>query len=160
MSRDIHPAIPKLKRQLSEGRLDRREFLRTSTLLGLSATAAYAFVGKVTGQPFIQPARAQAAPGGTLRIAMRVKEVATPHTFAWAEQSNITRQVCQYLSRTGHDNVTRAAPPGALGGQRRSADLDPASAPGRQMAQRPRFRGGRRDLELPSMSWMPKPGLR
>ncbi len=107
MSRDIHPAIPKLKRQLSEGRLDRREFLRTSTLLGLSATAAYAFVGKVTGQPFVQPARAQAAPGGTLRIAMRVKEVATPHTFAWAEQSNITRQVCQYLSRTGHDNVTR-----------------------------------------------------
>ena len=39
-----HPYIPKLKTQLAEGRIGRREFLRTSTLLGLSATAAYGFV--------------------------------------------------------------------------------------------------------------------
>ena len=44
---------------------------------------------------------------GTMRIAMRVKEVEAPHTYAWAEQSNICRQVCEYLTKTGHDNITR-----------------------------------------------------
>lgn len=34
-----HPYIAKLKRNLCERRIDRREFLRTATLLGLSATA-------------------------------------------------------------------------------------------------------------------------
>ena len=36
-----HPHIPKLKQDFAEGRLNRREFLRYSTLLGLSAGAAY-----------------------------------------------------------------------------------------------------------------------
>jgi len=41
----IHGALPGLVDQLKEGKLDRREFLRTSTLLGLSASAAYALAG-------------------------------------------------------------------------------------------------------------------
>ena len=45
-----HSYIPKLKEQFCEGKIDRREFLRYSTLLGMSATAAYAVVGRVTGQ--------------------------------------------------------------------------------------------------------------
>jgi peptide/nickel transport system substrate-binding protein len=78
-----HSHIPVLKKQLSEGTIDRREFLRYATLLGLSATAAYAFVGKVTGETFVQPARAQDMPmGGNLRIAMRVVEVVDPHSFS------------------------------------------------------------------------------
>ena len=44
-----HSYIPKLKQQFAEGKCDRREFLRTATLLGMSAGAAYAFAGKVTG---------------------------------------------------------------------------------------------------------------
>ena len=35
-----HSHIPVLKKQLSEGTIDRREFLRYATLLGLSASAA------------------------------------------------------------------------------------------------------------------------
>ena len=50
--------INKVKGQFAEGKLDRREFLRYSTLLGLSATAAYAFVGKVTGESFVSSAKA------------------------------------------------------------------------------------------------------
>ncbi len=105
--RKEHPYVPTLKRQLSSGKVSRREFLRTATLLGVSAASAYAFVSKVTGGAFVTPARAAMPQGGSLKIAMRVKEVETPHTFDWAEKSNISRQVCEYLSKTGHDNITR-----------------------------------------------------
>ncbi|MGF1608212.1 MAG: ABC transporter substrate-binding protein [Kiloniellales bacterium] len=101
-----HPYIPKLKQQLVDGRCDRREFLRTATLLGLSAGAAYVFAGKVTGEQFVAPARAAMPKGGTIRIGMRVLDLTNPHTYSWFE-SDITRQVCEYVTRTGHDNVTR-----------------------------------------------------
>lgn len=107
MIRKAHPYIPTLKAHLAEGRIDRREFLRTATLLGLSATAAYGFVGQVLGDGTAARAAAQMPKGGTLRIAMRVKEIVTPHIFDWAEKSNIARQVCEYLAKTGTDNVTR-----------------------------------------------------
>ena len=48
-----HPHVPTIKRQLAEREIDRREFLRAATLLGMSAGAAYAFVGEVTGEPWI-----------------------------------------------------------------------------------------------------------
>ena len=101
-----HPLITKLKRSLAEGSLDRREFLRSATLLGLSATAAYTFVGKVTGSSFVSPAKAAMPKGGRLKIAMGVPEV-TPHTYHTLYDSNIGRQVHEYLTKTGHDNVTR-----------------------------------------------------
>ena len=64
--RDIkeHSYIPTLKQQFAEGKVDRREFLRTATLLGVSAGAAYAFVGKVTGEDFVSPAKAAMPKGG------------------------------------------------------------------------------------------------
>ncbi len=102
-----HPYIDRMKALLVEGGCDRREFLRTTTLLGLSSAAAYAFAGKVTGESWVAPARAEApTKGGTLRIAMRVLALESPHTYSWFE-SDITRQVCQYVTRTGHDNITR-----------------------------------------------------
>ena len=44
-----HRHLPKLKEELAEGRITRRDFLRYSTLLGLSAAAAYKFAGDITG---------------------------------------------------------------------------------------------------------------
>ena len=74
-----HPYIKTLKRQFAAGRVDRREFLRTSTLLGLSSAAAYA----VVGERVIRSARAQDVPrGGTLRLAMRTIEIKDPHTYS------------------------------------------------------------------------------
>ena len=103
-----HSYYPKLQEQLAEGRLDRREFVRYSALLGVSAPAAYAVAGKIVGEDFAPRAVAQEMPmGGTLRIGMRVYTVDNPHTFSWVIDSNIARQVCGYLSRTGQDNVTR-----------------------------------------------------
>ena len=102
-----HSYIPTLKKNFAEGKVDRREFLRTSTLLGLSAGAAYVFVGKVTGEDFVKPAEAAMPKGGTIRMSMRVLDVKDPHTFSWGTDSNVVRQVCEYMTKTGTDNVTR-----------------------------------------------------
>ena len=103
-----HSYIPTLKRHFAEGRVDRREFLRTATLLGMSAGAAYAFVGKVTGRGIVSAARAAAMPkGGTMRLAVRVQEIKNPHTWDWTPKSNIGRQVVEYVTKTGQDNITR-----------------------------------------------------
>ena len=106
---DEHPLLPTLKRQLVERQIERREFLRYATLLGMAAPAAYAFVGKVAGERLIAPAEAQGAlpKGGTLRLAMRCQDIKSPHTYSWVESSNSARQVLDYLTVTGVDNITR-----------------------------------------------------
>jgi len=101
-----HPHIPTLKQQFAEGKVDRREFLRTATLLGMSATAAYAFAGKVTGRSFVSSARAQTM-GGTVRVSGRVQELKTPHAYNWGAPAIIATHVVQQLARTGQDNITR-----------------------------------------------------
>ncbi len=106
---EIHAAIPELADQLRQNKIDRREFLRTATLLGMSAGAAYALAGKMTGQPLFSGARAAETPkaGGNLRVSMRAQEMTDPATFDWTEKSNVARQICEYLTVTGPDNVTR-----------------------------------------------------
>jgi peptide/nickel transport system substrate-binding protein len=119
---DEHVLVPTLKRQLAERQIDRREFVRYATLLGMAAPAAYAFVAKVTGAPLVAPAAAQGTlpKGGTLRIAMRCQDLKSPHTYSWVESSNSARQVLDYLAVTGVDNVTR---PGLIEKWEPSADL-------------------------------------
>lgn len=56
----VHSGIPKLAEYLEQGKLDRREFLRMTTLLGLSAGTAYALAGRITGDRAIPVARARA----------------------------------------------------------------------------------------------------
>jgi len=108
MSDNEHIWIPRLKQYLADRQIDRREFIRNATLLGMSAGAAYMWAGKITGQPFAPPARAAEMPmAGTLRIAMRVPKINSPHTFSWIYDSNIVRQQVGYITRTGADNVTR-----------------------------------------------------
>ena len=108
MSSKEHIWIPRLKEYLADRRISRREFIRTSTLLGMSAGAAYMWVGKITGRPIAPPALAQDLPkGGVFKIAMRVPKIDSPHTYSWIYDSNILRAVCGYMTRTGHDNVTR-----------------------------------------------------
>ena len=61
-----HPYIPELVEELRRNRVSRREFLRTSTLLGLSATTAYAIADRITGRPLTGTAHAQTGKGGVL----------------------------------------------------------------------------------------------
>lgn len=104
----VHPYVPEIYEQFKKGEVDRREFLRTATLLGVSATAAYAMVGQVTGESFAPKAQA-ATPkmGGNMRCSMRVQEMTDPATFDWTQKSNQARQIIEYLTVTGTDNVTR-----------------------------------------------------
>ena len=105
----VHRLIPRLCEQLESGRINRREFLRTSTLLGLSAGTAYGLVGKITGQDIVSSALAQETPraGGVIRISMNVKEVTDPAIFDWSEKGNVARQVIEPLAKVGADNITR-----------------------------------------------------
>ncbi len=106
MTKQTHPHIPTLKDQLDAGQVSRRQFLRTATLLGLSATAAYVAIGET--DPLISSAQAAELPkGGNLRIGMRCMEIKSPHLADFAERSNVIRQVCEYLTFTGRDNITR-----------------------------------------------------
>ena len=108
--RRIHPYIPRLVQQLEARRVDRREFLRTATLLGMSSAAAYGIAGKILGENLVDPALAQSATpkqGGILRIAMEVQKMDDPATYSWTQMSNQTRHVAEYLAITGPDNVTR-----------------------------------------------------
>lgn len=104
-----HPYVPTLKRLYAERRCSRSEFLRTATLLGVGAAAAYAFAGRVDGGAAIPSAAAQPAPrrGGSLRLSARVREVSHPHRLGNVPASNLARQTLEYLANTGVDNVTR-----------------------------------------------------
>jgi peptide/nickel transport system substrate-binding protein len=103
-----HVWIPRLKQQLADKKIDRREFIRYSTLLGMSSSAAYMWAGKIAGNPISEPVHAGNLPmGGSIRIAMRIPKIDNPPTFSWVYDSNIVRQVCGYMTRTGADNVTR-----------------------------------------------------
>ena len=111
----VHRAIPRLTDELAGGRIGRREFLRTTTLLGLSAGAAYALAGRITGHAVPAAAAQEAgaqemgAPrqGGVLRVSMNVKDIIDPAAFDWSEKGNLARQVIEPLCRVGSDNITR-----------------------------------------------------
>ncbi len=118
----IHPAVPKLQKQLQQGRISRREFLRTVTLLGVSASTAYAMAScapapaapaapaqPAAEQPTAAPAPAAGMPkrGGVLKVGIPVPAVDHPARFSWVFDSNEFRQVYEYLTETGPDNITR-----------------------------------------------------
>src|SRR5262245_64002458 len=135
----LHSAVPELQEQLRQGRISRREFLRLTTLLGASATAAYALAAcggapvqpgtaaptAAPAAPTAAPAAATAAPaaaaptaapvaaaggikrGGILKVGIQVPAVDHPARFSWVFDSNEFRQVYEYLTETGSDNITR-----------------------------------------------------
>ena len=101
---NTHSYLPKLAQKFKDGKVDRREFLRTSTLLGLSSAVAYSIAGlPETGRV---TKRARAA-GGTVRLSMRVQPIESPHTYSWIQDSMMSRNVIEYLTLTASDNITR-----------------------------------------------------
>ncbi|MBI3457727.1 MAG: ABC transporter substrate-binding protein [Candidatus Rokubacteria bacterium] len=99
----MHEYIPELKEQYRKGEITRREFIRTATLLGMSAAAAGTFVGDAVLTT--RAAHAQKR-GGVLRVATRVQKMKDPATFDWVPMSNVARQIAEYLTVTDHDNIT------------------------------------------------------
>jgi peptide/nickel transport system substrate-binding protein len=118
----IHPAVWRAQEQLSVGRISRRDFMRFATLLGTSV--ATATVLAACGQPEAAPApaapvagaTAAAQPeaaaggikrGGILRKAMQLQLLDHPARLSWVQGANVVRQINEYLTETGPDNITR-----------------------------------------------------
>ena len=109
MGSDVeNPNISVIKRDLAAGRISRREFVRYASLIGMSASAASALVGHPFGSPVSNARAADMPKGGTLRLGTRVKSLANPATYSWSTyDAEMTRQVCEYLTLTDSDNITR-----------------------------------------------------
>ena len=104
-TRKLHPLIPELKNQMDKGELSRREFLSTATRLGVSAGAAYAMSGLVTGSGTAQAATPKM--GGNLRVSMNVKAIDDPATYDWSEKGNVARQIIEPLVEIDKNNIAR-----------------------------------------------------
>jgi peptide/nickel transport system substrate-binding protein len=118
---DAHVYIPELKDLYQKGRISRREFLRNATLLGMTFASASAFLAACgpTAEPTAAPQPTQAPQpteppaamgptrGGRLKVASRVQKVTHPAQFSWITPSNQLRQVAEYLTYYGVDNVAR-----------------------------------------------------
>ncbi len=104
MSDENHSIIYELKEDLNKGKLSRREFIRYTTLLGMSVAAATQMAGILAF-----PGSASAASirrGGSMRIASVVHKVTHPAQFSWIAPSNQLRQVTEFLTYTDENNVT------------------------------------------------------
>ncbi len=119
-----HPAIPDAYDKLAEGRISRREFMRFATLLGMSAaTASIAAacaapgggetavidptaVSDETGQS-VAPNTSGIRRGGRITKSMQLQLLDHPARLSWVEGANVVRQISEYLTETGSDNVTR-----------------------------------------------------
>ena len=92
-----------MKSDMEKGKLSRREFLRYSTLLGVSAFTATQMAGlSWTARAFAGNVKR----GGTLKVATALQKIAHPATYSWIAASNVTRQVAEYLTLTDGKNIT------------------------------------------------------
>lgn len=112
----LHPAILDIHSDLRHARITRRTFLRYATLLGASATTAYALAAcsPQSAPASLQPVLPTPSPvrtikrGGTIKIGSRIaREVNHPARLEWLETANQLRQVAEYLTETQPDNTTR-----------------------------------------------------
>jgi peptide/nickel transport system substrate-binding protein len=115
-TKQLHPLIPEMHEELSKGRISRREFLRFSTLLGLSLASAEILAAcaeplqtpvppAATVTPTI-PAQGQLTRGGIIRCATRLERAEHPARFTQSGQSHAWRHVLEYLTYTGPKGIT------------------------------------------------------
>jgi len=120
----IHPAIPDAYEKLEQGRISRREFMRFATLLGMSAGMASiaaacggggtAVAPEATAGAVSEETAATAVPvasgprrGGKITKSMQLQLLDHPARLSWVEGANVVRQISEYLTETGPDNITR-----------------------------------------------------
>lgn len=116
----MHKAITELAQQYQKGKITRREFLRYTTLLGMSLAGAQALASGCAPQqqelpptgtsapPQVTPTPGLALPsrGGTLRVRGTVGRIDHPARYGWVANSNPTRHVAEYLTFTDENNIT------------------------------------------------------
>ena len=90
----LHPAVDALARQHTDGRIDRRSFFRHAAWLGAAVPLAAC-------EPAPPPSNDR------LRFVCAVQPIADPALSAWAEAANLYRNVLEFLTEVGADNVVR-----------------------------------------------------
>ncbi len=108
---ETHIAIPDAYDKLEQGVISRREFIRFATLLGMSAGAASFLAAcgggtEATPEPGEAPS-GQIKRGGTWTSSMQLQLLDHPARLSWVEGANIVRQINEYLTLTGPENITR-----------------------------------------------------
>ena len=115
----FHPLVTEAQEALRKGNITRRDFLRISTLVGLSLASANFLAAcsqptaAPTTAPVVEPTAAPTvAPkpsvvrGGTLTVATRVERVDNPATFSLVSASHPWRHVIEYLTHTDPQGIT------------------------------------------------------
>lgn len=104
MSKKLNFLVPEIVNDFRNGKMNRREFLRFSTLLGVSTVTA-AWLGGFTSPP----GAFAAAPkrGGVIKMSSKLGKITHPARFSWVMPSNVVRQVCEYLTFFGADNLVK-----------------------------------------------------
>lgn len=102
-TQQVNPAAKLYAKEFKEGHMDRREFLARTTMLGVSATAAYALGG--LGSPAKAAAHAQR--GGTLRMQMEVRLHKDPRTYDWTQMAYVTAGTLEYMVEYNSDGSFR-----------------------------------------------------
>jgi peptide/nickel transport system substrate-binding protein len=120
----IHPLISEANEQLRKGNISRRDFLRLSTLLGMSLATANVMAAcgpaeeatvaapvateamKATEVPAATEAMSGIVRGGTLTAATRVERVDHPARFSLVSQAGPWRHVFDYLTYTNPQGIT------------------------------------------------------
>ena len=121
----VHPLITEANEMLRKGSISRRDFIRLSTLLGLSVAGAEVLAAcgpatapasasqvpataAATAVPAATPTTAAPAitRGGTLNIACRIERVSDPAQFSLVSASHPWRQVFEYLTHTDPQGIT------------------------------------------------------
>ncbi len=104
----IHSIVLDMHSDLCHNKISRREFLRTATLLGTSFAAASAMAGcGAIATPASPQTETVIKRGGTLKIGTAMQPIDHPARLSWTQSANQLRQVAEYLTETGSDNITR-----------------------------------------------------
>ena len=100
-----HPYLDYLETEHRKGVLSRRDFIRLAACLGAGAGAALSMPGLVRTARAAAPKR-----GGVLKVSAQIQKVTHPAQFSWIMPSNIIRQVAEYMTYFGADNVVKPLP--------------------------------------------------
>jgi peptide/nickel transport system substrate-binding protein len=98
MTQTRRSLLDSLTKSNADGRIDRREFLALSSVLGFGAAVG------MTALPGAAMAQ-ETKRGGVLRVGQQVLTINDPRVYDWPQKSNVARQFCEPLVRWQPDGT-------------------------------------------------------
>jgi len=99
----LHPYVAELTDQFKKGKVNRRDFIKTATLLGMS----FGVASQIAGLSFAKKAFASTVQrGGVIKVASGIQRIAHPSAIGWYIASNQLRNVAEYLTYIDEKNIT------------------------------------------------------